>query len=358
MPYQVLNPPGSPNFNYTTREGFCPAVNRSLEQLFGAGAGQAATANGFLQSLLSPINLGAPLLENITQTVTGNNLRQVQGVRRHRTPISAVSSQTNPDFATCNYTANYNPGPLQEIYTIDEWVGARFRINESNLRELCEDTADSVAKEIRGALDAIVTQVNRRLISIALASAFGVYANGATSATFDYIETGATTVPDTYEQARLLREFNNVTGQIMPIHVGGPNLYDYTAMIRTGCCNTGGLLVDAYQAKSYFFYDTQMDAILGTNNTIVYAPGLMQVIQWFEFTPDTFVEEKDEVRGRIIDPATLLPLEIHMVKDRNCKVWDVVIGTYFTLAYNPKPTYAPGDVLPVNANGILRAIIT
>lgn len=333
--------------------GVCPAIQQKLLNLISPNAPERLrTRIGYVPALISDYNKSGV---NYEQANFGENgkYRKVKVRFTERTSTADVSTV----YAQC-LTTGITKEPEEVELNLTQYHKIDMEFSEDEMRYLCEPDRDWVTDQIVNSFNALAAKINEDALTLQLAN-FGTYVGGAVSNTYNIITAGVPPVANTAEFTDLLIDYTDTERVGTPIIIGGSQMYKFNKMLGYGCCNDGGVDISRFSTDYLFYYDTQVEGVLGANEAAVLAPGAVQFLEWFAYpTGSPYFRNDNEIEQMtIIDPVTQLSYDMKLYYDRSCSKWFMRISKWWDLLFQPAAAINAGDVL-VGTNGTLNAVLT
>lgn len=353
--------------NYTA--GACPALLFTQNEVMKSNTpSELISPIGLVQALKDPSNVATAEFEQL-----GNgdgHSKVVRLVNRQPVAASAVT-----DAFACDAGAVV---PRQEeLVTLNQHSHLALRINEAEVRVLCEEYSNytrlrgvgadaaasfSVMREVYESVslgfDAIRQNVNSKL-NTAMATRVGEFVDGALAKSY-VIRNGAgerNGAPVLDGFARMKQDIRKTTFNGQPILVGA-GLWELTnTALEYGCCNDGGTDFGAMARNAgYKFYidDTTGTALASADAAFAFMPGTAHLLTFNKnvgnFARPIGVRE----RGTIADPAVPgLRYDISIVPNECGEYYDLYLDIDFGLWTAPATLFGATDYR-AGVNGIFK----
>lgn len=363
--------------------GYCPALLRSIEQIAGENAPSTKLhVAGFLamtfccqNSLVNPINDG----------YESNGQQRTLTVSYTQRPI--LSQVQDEDDCDVNNIPTYSEWALPNL----RHKQYSFFIADEEITKYCADFAASVAVgqpstrvmrehyiRMKEGANIVLRAINQDLVTL-MATEFGnnIITGNNASRTINIPPTPGLNLSAGVIQ--LMRDFeeNEICGD--PCIVGGGNFAGFTISQIMACCNSAGQDTSRIGLPRFFF-DKDSQAIWGTNQIGVFAPGSIKFINRqkyvgpyagekgnsvfftmalpvneFGCAPECLNDLVFDVQMRYIDCPT--SITVNGTATTVNRGWQVIISKTYALWVQPDDAYRVTDPLG-GTNGTLRYTIT
>ena len=341
----------SSNGVYT--EGLCEAILTSLSQFTGENnPATNRTPVGFVESLISDANMTGAIQKLPVQD--GSKQKRVRVKYMTRATEDIVSDTRSTDCTFDYYDDFVETDVDLELYSEVTWA-----IDKYQMKDICEGRDEMVAMTVQNKIDALMQNINKRLLARQAAN-FGVnIRTGASTATDVEVltSTSAANQEGFQDIVQDYQEYNLFKGT--PILVGSGNIARAFATIETGCCNQEGVDILALTNTLGFSYylDTTLQASLGSNQFVVYAPGSTHLVEWNEYLGENITTYPTSSTTTIVDPRSGMLLDLKVVYDECKEKWFFKLSKHFDLFNTPVDAYDAADPL-YGINGTLRYTAT
>lgn len=345
----------------------CPDIQGRLEDGYFKGDPQMFPGHiNTLRAVTSPINEQG-ILQNQIDTKNGH-YRAVEVVYQPRMTDTGTASSAELDCAA---------GPVyretSQLYNIDPSVGAsrRWSFNLDDLALRCEGDENYVACQLAMHMQAVKRYMNNEAVTF-IGSNFGLYsANpGSTVNVARTLLTTATkntatgSVVGTYLDdfmSDVTYQYQLAEGWDRPIIIGGELVHKYMTALRSSCCATINVDLQAMMAsdaQSYYFFEPRADSTFGATEFAFMAPGAVQMIRYNAFKGANGIRVIDDQaikKGTIVDPETGLEFDYYAQLD--CNQWKFFLGLSYKYVTMPTDMFFNGDTLD-GVNYIFNGKIT
>lgn len=306
-----------------------------------------------LDALRSPIN---------TAGLTPIPLDMGDG-RRKQVRISYFPATAAADIVTTpsDYCVTQEPQePEVQIITIDRYRGTVGRaLTAENVRLIC-GPGNSAAEERQKMLLQDIRELNVQVNNDALTFASLNFGN--------HFQTGVNTAtparlfnvnnPDMFGFSGVMEEYYDIEGVNRPMIVGGGLASRFFSSMNWGCCNDGGINLDAASGEAFFFRDKNANTIFGANQFAVLSPGVMHFLQ-FKANSGEFMDSGDTyAHTRIMDPITGMEYDVDLVYTPCNRQWSWRLGVSYALFIMPDQWPVAAAPSMSGVNGTLRFTAT
>ena len=333
--------------------GICEQILSGLENYAGNGNLPSAKRSylGYLEFLQSDLNKGNT--EVIPVITDSTKYHQVRVKYSQRTIDAEV---TEAEDGNC--TPERYPDYLETTFDVDKVVSFNFGLKKREVVKICNEGNTSViTNKMNESFDAIARKINTRLLTIqSLNFGANVGNSSATSAKSVNVLVAATGAPLATGIQALNQDYyekNQYFGT--PAIIGAGNIMKYWATVKTGCCNQDGVDMNAMAAELGWapFLDTQIESVLGSNQFMVLAPGMNQLV-----TYNRYVGENEGMFGTsmdttVVDPRTGLRYDMKIDYDGCNEAYYVRLTLNYGLWIQPVDTFNAADPL-YRTNGSCR----
>lgn len=334
--------------------GICQALNAYLSDYVSQGNLPSAkrTKTGFLDAILSPLNGSDNIRMFSLNGGEGANASKKRTVRVQYHSRATESIVDEEDTIT-DCTATYFDDLKETDVEADLVVHAKWGIKADAVKDICYgDMAQIQNIFLMNKFDALVTQINKKLIT-AQSTNFGInYGNSPASATAKTVTVlkadgspytgGLQTIIQDYE------ELNEYVGT--PMIIGNGNIGKHLKAIASGCCNDQGvdlarMLQISDLAGVSYFNDTQgLTSVLGAERFIVMAPGTTKFVGWNRYKGDA-VRLNGEVSSTytLIDPLSGIEFDFKVTYDSCTEEYVFQLYKNFNLFNIPSDAWCTDD---------------
>lgn len=340
------------NSNGAYTAGLCEAILASLSNHTGVNNPMTRrTPVGYVEALISPFNLGGV---EVYPVQDGAKQRQVRVKYMTRTTEDGLSDTRSED---CSF--DYYDDFVETNVDLDEYVERTWALDKYQMKDICENPNEMVAMTLQTKIDAVVKNINKRLLAKQAAN-FGVNIRvGDANATNVEVltTTSAAAQGGIQDLVQDYTEYNQYEGT--PILVGSGNIARALSTIETGCCNQEGvdMLALTNTLGFSYFLDTTIQGVLGANQFAIIAPGTTQFIGWDEYVGTGITTFPTSSTTTIVDPRTGMTLDFKVVYDECKEKWFLKLSKHFDLFTLPADSMEADDEL-YGATGTLRYTAT
>lgn len=336
--------------------GICQAINAYLSDYVSQGNLPSAkrTKTGFLDAIMSPMNSTDSISMFSLNGGEGANASKKRTVRvqYHTRATESIVSTSSDTITDC--TTDYFDD-LKEVDVEAEYsVHAKWGIKADAVKDICYgDMSQMQNIFLFNKLDALVTAINRQLITVQSTN-FGInYGNSPASTAAKTVTVlkadgspytgGLQTIIQDYE------ENNEYVGT--PMIIGNGNIGKHLKAIASGCCNDAGvdlarMLQISDLAGASYFNDTQaLTSVLGAERFIVMAPGTTKFVGWNRYKGDA-VRLNGETSSvyTIIDPISGIEFDFKVTYDVCTEEYVFQLYKNFNLFNIPADAWCDDDV--------------
>lgn len=309
---------------------------------------------GYLQFLQSPLNKG-----NIQMIPIQNDSKhkQVRILYKQRTVESEVTTSEDG-----NCTPERYPDYLETTFDVDSVISYNFGLKKREATLVCNGGNDKIIMdEINESFDAMARKLNAALLAKQLLNFGYNYGNSPASGGVKSVAALGTNGAPLASFIQTLysdyHEKNEYYGNAAII--GGGNVMKYFVTTMTGCCNQDGADQAAIAAQLGWapFLDNTIEGVLGSNQFIMAAPGMIQMVPYLRYVGENAGQFGTSVDTTITDPATGLTYDMKVDYDGCNEAFYVRLTLNYGLWIPPVDTYNPADPL-YRTNGSLRYAAT
>lgn len=307
---------------------------------------------GYLDALRSSLN------------TTGVSVVPVQdGTKEKTVRIAylqrAVESEVSETETTSCEPVRY-PDFSETEFEVDKFVEHQFGLSQRQATLICRggDNNALISQFMGRGFDAIRRKINRRLLTIQSTNFGFNQGNTPPSAATKSINvlvasTGAPLATGIQVLKQDYYEHNQYAG--MPLVVGQGNIMKYFDTMTNGCCNQDGVDMAAYASKygAAMFLDTITEVVIGSNQFIVLAPGMLQFIPWLRYVSYNAGQMGTSFNTTVTDPLTGMQYDMKIDYDGCLEKYFVKLSLNYGLWIQPTDTFNAGDPL-YRTNGSLR----
>jgi hypothetical protein len=307
---------------------------------------------GYLEALRSPMNMAGV---EIMPVQDGTKEKTVRIAYNQRVIENEVDTSESTDCTPPRY-----PDFLETEFEVDQFVQHEFGLNQREATKIClgGDNNGLINRFMLQAFDALNRKINRTILTTQTSNFGFNYGNSPGSAATKSINvlvgsTGAPLATGIQTLKQDYYELNQYEGT--PLIVGQGNIMKYYDTIATGCCNQDGVDMGAYAAKygAAFFLDTMVESVVGTNQFIVLAPGMLQFVQRNRYVSYNAGQMGTAFNTTVTDPRTGMTYDMKLDVDGCNEKYYIRISLNFGLWYQPTNTFHQDDPL-YRTNGSLR----
>jgi hypothetical protein len=309
---------------------------------------------GYLNFLKSPLNNSGV---QVIPVQNDSKRKQVRILYKQRTVDSEVTTSEDG-----NCTPERYPDFLETTFNVDSVVSYNFGLKKREATLVCDGGNDSlIMSEINETFDALSRKLNSQLLSKQLLNFGYNYGNTTPSASVKSLAAlGTNGVPLASFIQTLITDYsekNEYYGN--PAIIGGGNVMKYFNTTMTGCCNADGVDHFALAGKLGFapFLDTMASTTLGTDQFIVMAPGMVQLVPFNRYVGENAGQFGTSVDTTITDPVTGITYDMKVDYDGCNETFYVRLTLNYGLWIPPVDTYNPADPL-YRTNGTARYAAT
>lgn len=333
--------------------GLCEAILTSLSQHSGANNPMTKrTPVGYVESLISPFNFADGV--QVIPVQVGTKLRQVR-IKYMTRATEDIISDTRSEDCTFDYYDDF----VEETVTLQEYAEVVWALDKYDMRDICESPDEMVSMTLQNKIDALIKNINKRLLA-KQALNFGTNIRTGSAAATDVQVLTSTSAADQVGLQDLIQdytEYNQYAGT--PILVGSGNIARALATIETGCCNQEGvdMLALSNTLGFSYFLDTTIQGVLGSNQFAILAPGTTHFLGWNEYEGYNVTNYPTSSTTTIVDPRTGLDLDFKLVYDDCKEKWFLKLSKHFDLFTQPADAMDASDEL-YGTTGTLRYTAT
>lgn len=305
---------------------------------------------GFLDFLVSPLNKGG------TQVIPYQVDSKQAAVRIKYMQRTVESEVTTSEDGNC--TPERYPDFLETNFSVTRKVSYNFGLKPREVALICkEGNYDIINMHMAHAFDALARKINSVLLGVkVLNMGANVGNSSATSAKSINVLVGSTGAPLATGIQTLNQDYyekNQYYGT--PAVIGGGNIMKYFSTIATGCCNQDGVDMMALASKLGYapFIDTQLETTFGSNQFIVMAPGMDQLVTFNRYVGENAGQMGTAFNSTVTDPITGLTYDMKIDADGCNEAYYVRLTLNYDLWYQPYDVFNAADPL-YRTNGSLR----
>jgi hypothetical protein len=313
-------------------QGLCSAIQVNLNDIAGANAPALKRDRiGMVDSLMSDVNRSGFTAQIVP---TNGKIRAVQVNYQAQACDSAVNTSCD-----VNCTPDVTPQPSETLITDFSCLKYKMTFDENEMRKLCEADSVWVGQTIMNAMNAVNVKLDKAVLALMTAGAYvddaGVTQSGPLNVPL--FNTNGQVNPMSWAYIKHIYENGNWAG--MPIIVGGGSMDLWAKAQSIACCNTNyGMDMSRAIGETYFYTDRFAASILGDGDgksSIVYAPGVMQLVFWNKYVGDYAKKNDSFEHGTIVDPFSGMVYDLKTNYDDCAEVWYVEIGLNWNLFKTP-----------------------
>ena len=332
----------------------CPDIQGRLEDGFFKGDPQMFPGHiNTLRAVTSPINEQG-ILQNQIDTKNGH-YRAVEVVYQPRMTDTGTTSAAQLDC-----TAGSVYGETSKLYNIDPTDGAsrKWSFDLDDLAPRCERDENYVARQLAMHMQAIKRFMNNEAVTF-IGANFGNFAANAGSTVSGgnllttQTKNTATGVANGYYlddfMSDVFYQYQLAEGWDRPIIIGGELVHKYMTALRSSCCATVNVDLQAMMAsdaQSYYFFEPRAESTFSPSHFAFMAPGAVQMIRYNAFKGANGIRVIDDQaikKGTIVDPET--GLEFDYYAELNCNQWKFFLGLAYQYVTMPDDMFFTGDDL-------------
>lgn len=309
---------------------------------------------GYLDALRSSMNMGGVQVIPV-QDETKRKIVRI--AYNQRVIENEVDAQESTDCTPPRY-----PDYLETEFEVDKFAQYEFGLSQREATLIClgGDNQQLINRFLFQAFDAVNRKIDRTLLT-EQSTSFGFnYGNTPGSATAKSINVlvGSTGAPLATGIQTLKQDYyekNQYEGT--PLIIGQGNIFKYYETITSGCCNQDGVDMGAYAARTgaALFLDTLVEDVLGTNQFIVLAPGMLQFVPYHRYVGYNAGQMGTAFNTTITDPRTGMTYDMKVDVDGCNEKYYIRISLNYGLWVQPNDTFHQDDPL-YRTNGSLRYI--
>lgn len=344
------------NTNGVYTAGICEKILSNLSNHTVAANLPSAKRShlGYLQFLQSPLNKS-----NIQVIPVQNDSKHkvVRVLYKQRTVESEVTTSEDG-----NCTPERYPDFLETNFDVDSVVSYNFGIKKREASLICTGGNDSlIMSEINESFDALARKLNAALLGKQLLNFGYNYGQTTASAAVKSVAAlGSNGVPLASFIQTLHTDYhekNEFYGT--PAVIGGGNVMKYFLTTMTGCCNQDGVDMNALSSQLGWspFLDTQVTGVLGADQFIIMAPGMVQFVPLNRYVGENAGQFGTSVDTTITDPVTGITYDMKIDYDGCNESFYVRLTLNYGLWIPPVDTFNAADPL-YRTNGTLRYAAT
>lgn len=309
---------------------------------------------GYLDALRSPMNTeGVRMVPVPVQDGTKRKIVRIAYLQR------AVESEVDEGESTDCTPPRY-PDYTETEFEVDKIAQYEFGLDQRKATLICRggDNNSLIQNFMFAGFDSLNRKINKRLLTTQSTNFGFNYGNTPASAATKSINvlvgsTGAPLATGIQELDQDYYEKNQYAGTKMVIGQG--NIFKYYKTITTGCCNQDGVDMNAYmaQAGAAMFLDTTVEGIIGANQFIVLAPGMLQFVPYFRYVDYNAGQMGTSFNTTVTDPRTGMRYDMKVDVDGCNEKYYVRLALNYGLWFHPTDTFHPEDPL-YRTNGSTR----
>lgn len=306
---------------------------------------------GYLDFVTSDLN------KSNTEVIPVQNETKHKTVRIKYTNRVVESEVTEAEDGNC--TPERYPDFLETTFDVDKVVSFNFGLKKREATLICsEGNQDLITRKMTEAFDAIARIINKRLLNVQLLNMGYNYGNSPASASTKSVNVlvAATGAPlatgiQTLDQDYYEKNQYSGTGAI----IGAGNIMKYWKTIKTGCCNQDGVDMAAYAAELGWapFLDTQLEGVFGSNQFLVLAPGLNQLVTLNRYVGENSGQFGTSMDTTVVDPRTGITYDMKIDYDGCNEAFYIRLTLNYGLWTQPVDVFNAGDPL-YRTNGVSR----
>lgn len=326
---------------YTTpfTQGLCPFIQTALNNITRKNSPSLRrTPVGYVDALRSRENTAG--FEQIPIDAGDGKIKEVR--IKYKQPASRYDVY---DTEKGNCDIDEYPSPIEKTVPLTKYARSQgIGFKESDFRKLCERGDQYMAETMMEQVNALMVNLNSKLI-VTQSANFGAFmGTGGSSAAQSRQLLKVDGAADYFGEAQMRQDFRKADfNAVRPILIGDGNLSFYVDMQKIGCCNIGGQDVGRV-AQFDYYYDSEVEAILGANHAIGLAPGMAQVLlrprykgEFRKFVPNLYEH------GTFVDPFTGIEIDMEW-EYRTCeKEYFMLLSVDFDLWNLPNDVYKAID---------------
>lgn len=325
----------------------CRALQAKLTDFYGQNAAEFRTLGsiGLLKFLLSPQN---------TRGFRVIDVESIPGKKR------AIAMMVDNPFcfdlcaltADCNTTRVELTNPAEEV--VFDLTGPEYRVcdgegsgaspvvltfDEQDLMRYCTETDLSyITRQIARFNKRFVESLDQRIFEIA-ASKVGTNGVGDAITNLKFFTVNADTAQSNLNATAIFflnQMWKDAANDGQFALIGGQILNMIAEFKKWQGLNAMGVdLNNINEEIPFIYYDRNSDSILGTNDFLQVAPGVMQLVTWNMFKGEKKRQITDlYTHGTFIDPATGLEIDYRWYFDYKCGKWTYEPFLFTELAVN------------------------
>jgi|TARA_R100000479_G_scaffold84485_2_gene40946 hypothetical protein len=322
-------------------KGLCQKLQTTLNRTAGENAPSMKRDRvGYLEALLSDANTAG--IEQIPVETNGKNrMVQIDYIQRGTGGSVTNGSFENMPSLSCDGGTEVTPKEqIVEVKNLAKSAGLDFY--ESEMRKLCEGDDVWVSNVLMSQMNSVNVELNKYLLA-QQALNFGKFADGTAKKDIKLFE-DTTNAQRGIATAKMRHEYDKAAASGAPIIVAGGNFDLYAKMNQIACCNELGADLARWTDYQYY-YDRFVDAQVGANEMIMFAPGAVQLVTWNAYVGDYAKRNDVFEHGTLTDPFTGLTYDIKIHYD-DCKdKWSIQFGVHFEVVYLPADGFGQSDDL-------------
>jgi hypothetical protein len=330
--------------------GICERIQAVLNDFVGSNAPSLRrTQVGYLQALQSPQNTAG-----VTKVPIPSN------GKKRKVRFTYIQRATETGHGTTEITdcsTSVEREPLEDEIEVTNYLRtAGIKFTEDNMRLLCEDDNVWMQTIIMAEVDALVRDLNKRLIAIQLLN-FGTF-NPAQPGNKKHVIllTGNRKIANYNGEYEIHQEFENQDSPGRPIIIGNGNISNYVKQVGIGCCNKDGINMN--QAGDMdFFLDRFVAPIIGTDGFIGLIPGMVQLLTWNKYVGKYQKENDVFSHSTFQDPVTGLTFDMKWHYNDCDDTYSLHFGVWYELFFIPDDAWNSSDEL-FGTNGSMNFVGT
>jgi len=332
----------------------CPLLQEDLNSIVGLNSsGLNRQQTGMLDALRSPINTAG--LTPIPLDMGDGRRKQVRISYFPATPAAQIV--TTP----ADYCVTQTPQePTTQIVTINRYRGTVGRaLTAENVRLLCgpgTSAAELRQKMLLQDMRELNVSVNKDALTFASLNFGNHFQTGLnTPVSVNLFAGGA---PDMFGFSSIMEGYYDIEGVNRPLIIGSGLVSRFFTSMNWGCCNDGGINLEAASGDAYFFRDKDANAIFGTNEFAVLSPGVMHFIQFRENAGEFMDAGDTYAHTRVMDPVTGMEYDVDLVYTPCNKMWSWRVGISYAFFVMPNQWPAAAAPSMSGVNGTLNFLAT
>lgn len=336
-------------------EGLCPRIQTKLNEIVGSEANPENKRHhvGTLDWLMSDRNRHGFLQNQVDMGDGKGN----EGTNRSKVVDTIYYQREDPasfatSFSTGCPTGDQKPLCEASIEISNELESATFKVQEDQMRRICESQDEHVAFWIQQQMRAGAKRLND-LLGTDLGANLGTFQDGAVVKEYQLLNNTEGRIWS-FGEAELMRDLKNAHFSGNVAVIGDGNWEIYRSITDIGAVGNTAIQTGR-QGRFPVFYDPALFTNAGLDNInhgLVIESGTAQLLTWNGFNGKYRKVHDHYVRDTIMDPETGLVWDIRMdyeecpsggtVYDSN---WNIQILLSWDVFNLPANVYAAGDDL-------------